>query len=600
MLILAIERHFETEKINFCSRKFKIKTLALFFIDDIYSYRDKSDGKEPYLKSTFERLLLERINTELSKLTEYENEYKEYLLASKADISSCHAGYFSQDNDDSDEKVAKEVDDILRNKKGLLSIKNKDGSYNTCRFLFSKWTLKEGWDNPNIFTITKLRSSGSEISKIQEVGRGLRLPVDENGNRISNEEFTLNYIVDFTEADFAEKLISQINGEIPGATKLDKDKFPELAKKRGKDPDDLFVELLMKKYIDRDYNIKTENRIKFFEEYPEFSSGVSSNKISDRNKKETKKINIRPDVYKELEGLWLAINHRYLIFFDKDVDKELKEAVYNIIFKDVFSDIYMSSSRERIVSNNGHMTIAETSGVQYLIEKPIPYNEFLKRINRSTKIPMAVIHNAIIKFAKEKGTFENRYINEHSLAIFIQKFNDWKNRNLQGRFRYFKSKSSTQFTALTNPDGTPKAEIVQGRIGTKFSEGTPSKKYLYDVIAYDSPLEQENINSGDIEEIVVFGKIPKNSIAIPIITGGTYSPDFMYVVKKATGEKEFNIVVETKDVENKTELRGVEEIKIRCAEEFFKQLEVDGYKVSFHKQLTNKKIKQIIDEVLRN
>lgn len=63
--------------------------------------------------------------------------------------------------------------------KETIIIKNEDGSYNTLRFLFSKWTLKEGWDNPNVFTIAKLRSSGSENSKLQEVGRGLRLPVDE-------------------------------------------------------------------------------------------------------------------------------------------------------------------------------------------------------------------------------------------------------------------------------------------------------------------------------------------------------------------------------------------------------------------------------------
>ncbi len=67
--------------------------------------------------------------------------------------------------------------------------RNENGEYNLTRFLFSKWTLKEGWDNPNVFTIAKLRSSGSEISKLQEVGRGLRLPVDEKGNRIDNQEF---------------------------------------------------------------------------------------------------------------------------------------------------------------------------------------------------------------------------------------------------------------------------------------------------------------------------------------------------------------------------------------------------------------------------
>ena len=125
------------------------------------------------------------------------------------------------------------MNDILHNKKALVSFKNPDGSYNVRRFLFSKWTLKEGWDNPNIFTITKLRSSGSENSKLQEVGRGLRLPVDENGHRVSNEDFYLNYIVDFTEADFAQKLINQINGERPEAATITDEMLWIIADKRG-------------------------------------------------------------------------------------------------------------------------------------------------------------------------------------------------------------------------------------------------------------------------------------------------------------------------------------------------------------------------------
>lgn len=187
MLKLAIQRHFETERQNFSGRQFKIKTLALFFIDDISSYRDSGDGKIPYLKDMFERILSGMINDILAELPESEREYREYLEATAADISACHAGYFAQDNSDSDEDIALEVADILHNKKKLISFRNEDGTYNTRRFLFSKWTLKEGWDNPNVFTIAKLRSSGSDNSKLQEVGRGLRLPVDENGNRISNE-----------------------------------------------------------------------------------------------------------------------------------------------------------------------------------------------------------------------------------------------------------------------------------------------------------------------------------------------------------------------------------------------------------------------------
>lgn len=104
----------------------------------------------------------------------------------------------------------------------------------------------------------------------------------------------------------------------------------------------------------------------------------------------------------------------------------------------------------------------------------------------------------------------------------------------------------------------------------------------------------------DIEEVVVYGKIPRSSISIPTITGENYSPDFMYVVKKKSGAKELNIVVETKLVEGKSDIRGMEEAKIKCAEEFFKQLTIDGYKVSFHTQISNKKVKQIIETFLKN
>ena len=127
--------------------------------------------------------------------------------------------------------------------------------------------------------------------------------------------------------------------------------------------------------------------------------------------------------------------------------------------------------------------------------------------------------------------------------------------------------------------------------------GKPIEKYLYDTYAYDSPLEKDNLLD-QVQEVVVYGKIPRSSISIPTITGQSYSPDFMYVVKKSDGTKTLNIVVETKDVETNSTLRQIEQIKINCAKEFFKQLTIDGYTVEFHEQINNKKIKQIVDEVL--
>lgn len=598
MLKLALERHFETERENFCNRSFKIKTLALFFIDDISSYRPDNEGKNPYLLTAFERLLRERIELTISTLTEHDTEYRAYLEASLADISACHAGYFSQDNSDSDEEIAKEVDAILNGKKQLLSFRNADGTYNTLRFLFSKWTLKEGWDNPNVFTIAKLRSSGSENSKLQEVGRGLRLPVDENGNRISNEEFQLNYIVDFTEADFAQRLVDQINGEIPQASVITEERLAQVAQKLGMSADDLFDELYDKRYIDRHNNIRPETRTQFFEEYPAFASGLSEGKVKDRNKIKPKPIKIRKAVYDEMREFWERINQRYMLFYDADLDTDMAEVALSLFEKPgVFTDVVMTSGRDIVHSDGTQMSTTTGTGVQYTIMRPIPYGTFLTRIMRVTSIPIKALHKAMVAYSKKHGTVDAKYINENSASAFCAEFQNWKVSELQGRFRYVKSNTPCGATALTYADGTPREEIAQGRIGTKIVPGTPSSKYLYDAFAYDSPLEKDNI-AADIEEVVVYGKIPRSSIAIPTITGSMYSPDFMYVVKKASGEKELNIVVETKDVEGKDVLRGNEAAKIECARVFFEMLSKEGYTVYFRDQINNKQMAQIINEVL--
>ncbi|MGN0619426.1 MAG: type III restriction-modification system endonuclease [Ruminiclostridium sp.] len=599
MLRLALERHFETERANFCNRSFKIKTLALFFIDDISSYRPDDDGKAPYLLTAFERLLKERIEHTISTLTEHDAEYRDYLEASLADISACHAGYFSQDNSDSDEEIAKEVDAILNGKKHLLSFRNADGTYNTLRFLFSKWTLKEGWDNPNVFTIAKLRSSGSDNSKLQEVGRGLRLPVDENGNRISNEEFQLNYIVDFTEADFAQRLVDQINGEIPQASVLTEDRIKQVAEKLGKDPGALFGELLSKQYIDWQRNIISDNRAAFFAEYPLFASGLSDGKVKDRNKDKPKPIKIRKAVYNEMREFWERINQRYLLFYDSDLDADMETVALSLFEKpNVFTDVVMTSSRDVVHSDGMQMSTDTGTGVQYTIMHPIPYGTFLTRIMRATSIPIDTLHKAMTAYCQKHGAVDAKYINQNSASAFCAEFQNWKVASLQGRFRYVKSNTPCGATALTYADGTPREEIAQGRIGTKIVPGIPGGKYLYDAFAYDSPLEKDNITA-DIEEVVVYGKIPRSSIAIPTITGSMYSPDFMYVVKKASGEKELNIVVETKDVEGKDVLRGNEAAKIECARVFFEILSKEGYTVHFRNQINNKQMAQIINEVLK-
>lgn len=604
MIKLALQRHFETEKENFCNANIKIKTLALFFIADIYSYReDENSAKEPYLKIMFEKNLKEYLQQAIANCAEGEEEYKTYLEYSLNHIADCHAGYFAEDNNSSDEEIAKEVEDILHNKKQLLSFKNEDGSYNVRRFLFSKWTLKEGWDNPNVFTIAKLRSSGSENSKLQEVGRGLRLPVDENGNRVADEQFYLNYIVDFTEKKFAEKLVAEINGDRPQYFTISDELIEKTAKKRNVSSDDLFIELLVDGFIDRHYNINPGKRTEFFAKYPEFTVGVKEGKVKDNNEnKIPKTIKVRADKYNELKELWQAVNRNYVIYYDDKLNNVLAEEIEKLLkTENIFTESYIQSHRSVLRSGTGGiMQINEGSGTTYKVEgNLLPYGEFLLRINRVTNIPVQVMHEAIVNYVKETGNQPHKFT-EQAVIKFVEKFNVWKQAFLQGRFNYACCSKKFKETVLNNADGSAKSTLPIGRVGTKFVEGSTSAKYLYDLIAYDSPLEKENITGGDIAEIVVYGKIPNKSIAIPTIAGGTYSPDFMYVVKKSDGRHELNLIVETKDVENKENLRGDEKIKIDCAEVFFEQIRKDGYCVRFEKQLKNKKMMEIIDNVLNN
>jgi type III restriction enzyme len=542
--------------------------------------------------------LKERIELELNQ--QNSADYADFLNESLFNLKDCSAGYFAQDNSDSDEEVAKEVDVILRNKKELLSFKTADGKWNIRRFLFSKWTLKEGWDNPNVFTITKLRSSGSEISKIQEVGRGLRLPVDEFGNRISNEEFMLNYIVDFKEADFADKLVAEINGDAASSITVlaitDAD-LERVATLRTTDATTLFIELLQKGYVDISKNIVTNKITAFYDEYPEFNTGVNKTKIVDRNKKKTNMVKIRSERYDELKELWKKLNQKYILFFEKQLNEKIENEFH--LENGAFTKVIVESRRERLGTTNEGAYILSDSGVQLeMCGKTSPYNEFLKRTSRATSLPIKLVHKKVKEYFKGDIHYIDTMINESSMTNFISQFNEWKMENIKGLLNYKQANYNSVETALTDVDGKLKPEIAQGLIGISLEKGNPSVKYLYEGIAFDSDLEMKNIKT-DIDDVVVFGKIPRRSIAIPTIINN-YSPDFMYVVKKKDGTKELNVVIETKGVDNKSELRGEEKMRIACAERFFEQLKIDGYEVKFETQINKKTIKEIVKELVND
>lgn len=610
MLSLALKRHFETERELFEHTPTRIKALALFFIDNIESYRGTENKNDGWLHNKFIELLKERLLFELSRKND--TEYQSYLQATLDNINDACAGYFSKDNQDSDENIAKEVSVILHGKKELISFKDKNGNWNIQRFLFSKWTLKEGWDNPNVFTICKLRSSGSEISKLQEVGRGLRLPVDEAGNRIVDKTFMLNYIVDFTEKDFATKLVEEINSdimkkEIP-PMELSISEIEKVAIMRGMTIKSLFMELIDKDYIGIDHKIILSNFDAFIVEYPEFNNineknGVDSSRIRNRNSERKGTIGIRKARFEEIRELWKKLNKKYVLYFEKGIEEELKKRLPEIIKeKNIFSHLSVSSDRRVVGIENDKAVSTEATGTQLLLNnRHMAYNEFLKRVSYFTCVPITILHEAICKAANNGTDISNEMFNENSSARLINAIDDWKAKNLAGMVKYKQANYHPKETRLTNADGSVKDEVAQAFIGRKRENKNVllSPKYLYDTLAYDSDLERKNIMESDIDEIIVYGKIPSSSICIPTVASSNYSPDFMYVVKKKDGTKELNIVIETKGYDNESKIAEDEEIKISCAELFFNDISTEGYSVYFRKQINSKGIKDIIEELIK-
>lgn len=603
MIELALMRHFETERANFCREGLPIKTLALFFIDSIESFRGAEGKNDGWLRKMFLEKLADRIQKELAK--QNIAEYEAYLKATLDNLEASCAGYFSQDNSDTDEKIASEVKVILHEKKNLLSFTDKKGKPNVLRFLFSKWTLKEGWDNPNVFTICKLRSSGSEISKLQEVGRGLRLPVDSAGNRISDVSFMLNYIVDFTEKDFANKLVAEINGELESeqtsAFSVSAEDIMEVARKRGVEVNKFFIELMTKGFVDFDKKVVTDKFDEMLMEYPEFgdkAGRVNMHRIINRNSARRDKIHIRKARFEELRELWKQLNRKYVLYFDQKIDSRIEEELPAVLKeKWVFSFQTMESSR-RILKFDGEVAMASegTHAELTLHNRHYGYGEFLKRASRYTNIPVLILHKAICKVANQGCSIIDEMFNDHSLTRLVGAVDDWKCRQLLGFVRYKQANYAAKETKLTHTDGTVKDEVVQAYIGNKCVPGEPPVKYLYDAYAHDSGLELQNIKT-EIDEVIVYGKIPSHSICIPTVASSNYSPDFMYVIKKADGTKELNVVIETKAYDKDSHISQDEDSKISCAEEFFKAMTESGYRVHFRKQINSTGIKNILDEL---
>lgn len=594
----ALYKHFELEEkyMNVIGNTPRIKPMSLFFIDKIEAYRNDNPEEETlriYFEKTLKEILDEKIKT-LEKCP-----WKDYLIYSRENLKDCHGGYFSKDNNSSDDEIEKELNLILHDKETLLNIDTP------MRFIFSKWTLKEGWDNPNIFVICKLRGSGSETSKLQEVGRGLRIPVNEFYNRATNEEHYLHYFVDFTERNFVQTLQKEINdGKLESQTPIGIDdtllsKIYDFEKSKGskyESVDDIFVDLMSKKIINRHNEYSKDGYSKLKSEYPEIFNTLKPNKVilSTNNKKQY--ITVRKENYLKFKSLWEELNKKIIIRYDFKSNIEIQQILNDIISTFEFQDLYVNSIESK--SKKGKditFEIQESVPMEYSSKNSstMSYKEFLFWLEKNLNIPIQILHEMFLFKYEKFGQNINNHLNLKTLIKFKSSYLEYMIKNAHSKLKVSYEEITTQIhpTKLTNSDGSLKNNIISNDLGVKKIDETTPDTYLYEEFFYDSEIEKENIQN-KIKEVVVYAKIPKNSIKIPVVGGGSYSPDFAYIIKRENGE-ELNLIVESKG-KTKTGLSADEESKIKSAEILFSELYKKDIKIKFKEQLKTDKIRDII------
>ena len=239
-----------------------------------------------------------------------------------------------------------------------------------------------------------------KIVNFKKFGRGLRLPVDEYGNRISNEEFYLTYLIDFSEKEFAKQLIDEVNSDTKQVFNIGT-LLEKVAIKRETTPENLLIELLLKKYVDINKNIVKENSTAFYEEYPEFSQGVKNGKIKDGKEKNKNHIAIRKENFNKLKPLWEAINKKHYLKLESLSEEEILEVINDILNEDIYSPKIVRTERKKTTKGINEIVIKEEKGGVYTVKEKIPYNEFLKKLNKQTGFSLPLLHKGFVVLSQK-------------------------------------------------------------------------------------------------------------------------------------------------------------------------------------------------------
>lgn len=611
----TIRSHFEKEKDLF-SRN--IKCLSLFFIDEVAKYRKyDDDGNE--INSEYGEMFEEEYKNIYNEFVSlFNTPYEQYLKS--IDVHATHAGYFSIDkksgrkidsatrgrSDESDDISAYDL--ILKDKKRLLSFDTP------VRFIFSHSALREGWDNPNVFQICTLKHGGSSpIQKRQEVGRGLRLCVNQDGDRMDattlhDDVFLVNQLtviasdgydtfVSDLQKGIREDLYDRPTKASPaffiGKTINVDGKQLTVTEKQG---NAIYKYLAKNDYIDDEDHVTDTYRIAFQNEQcapiptscKELENGVhlliqsindpNATKEMIKDGRETK-ITDNPlnDNFnkEEFQRLWKLIHHKYAYTVEFDSEELIQKAIAHIDKELYVSELYYTVTTGRQEDewsidrlNNGRaftpndthretLNVATSSQVKYDLIGKIAAGAILTR-RSAARILAGIRHDKFAMFQKNPEEFISktiRLINEQKATMIVEQ------------------------VTYNRTEGTYDSAIFTAEKRGNFSNAYQSKKNIQKYVFPDGfakdgdSIERRFAEDMDAaQEVAVYAKLPKG-FAIPTPVGN-YSPDWAIAFYKGTVKHIF-FVAETKGSMESLQLRSIEQAKINCAKKLFAGLSSD-------------------------
>lgn len=601
-----------------------IKVLSLFFIDEVANYREYDAAGQPAngkYATMFEEEYEEVIHT--MQISMGEDDYLKYLdsiLASKT-----HAGYFSVDGKGkminskvgrkettSDDVSAYEL--IMKNKELLL---DRDPKRSPVRFIFSHSALREGWDNPNVFQICTLKQSSSDVRKRQEVGRGLRLCVNQDGERmdtnvLGNDVHNVNVLTVIASESydsFAKGLQTEMADAVadrPRAVTADLFIGKVIKDDQGNeqvvDSDTahaIFYDMIINGYVDKKgtltdkyYEDKANGEIKVAEEVGDSVAAVIEivDSIYDPRSMQpenarSNNVELQVDEEKlampEFKALWNKINAKSVYVVDFDTDELVCKSIASLDAKLRVSKIYFKvetgtmdqiKSKEELAS--GASIVKEQSGsygIAVTANSNVKYDLIGKLVDETGLTRKAIIQ---ILQGIQPYVFDQFKDNpEEFILKAAALINDQKATTIIEHITYDVLDEHYGTDVFTDP-------TIKGKLGVNAMK---ANKHLYDHIVYDSTNERDFATDLDTNtNVAVYVKLPDGFyISTPV---GHYNPDWAIAFYEGT-VKHIYFVAETKGSMSSMQLRLIEESKIHCAREHFKAISsgnvvydvVDGY-----------------------